>query len=29
MKYLGMFEKDNDQRAKSLTELLQEVRSNE
>jgi hypothetical protein len=29
MKHLGMFEKDNDQRAKSLTELLQEVRSNE
>jgi len=29
MKHLGGYEKDNDQRAKSLTELLQEVRNNE
>jgi phage terminase small subunit len=29
MKYLGLYEKDNSQRSKSLTELLQEVRNNE
>ena len=29
MKHLGLYEKDNNQRAKSLSELLQEVRNNE
>jgi len=29
MKFLGLYEKDNDQKAKSLAELLQDVRNNE